>query len=114
MARARSGRNDVAAATTTSISREKYWRLIDDAPAEVRRAMWETVVDWSPVDFIRAYDRAVPLLGAAEAARFTRKYIRQYDADERPVFADRFEAKFGTAYPARAARSTITRYERRR
>lgn len=89
------------------------WDVYDALPRRIRRALQEAGLNWCAHWVGDAYDRALRNIGGVEAERLTIRVVRGADAAERQRFADDFEARFGTPYPARAAGSTLTRYERR-
>jgi uncharacterized membrane protein len=107
------GRNDVANAPMVSVADSQFWAAVDSAPPSIRRAMWETVTDWNPVSVMEGFRRLLGPFSSREAARISVTVLRDVDRDERQRFADAFEAEYRTPYPARAARSTVQRYERR-
>lgn len=88
------------------------WDVYDALPARIRRALQECSTNWCAHWVGHAYGRALLNFGGVEAERLTASVVRRADAAERQRFADDFEARFGTPYPARAAQSTLTRYGR--
>jgi hypothetical protein len=89
------------------------WDVYDALPRRIRRALQEAGINWCAHWVSQAYGRALRNIGGVEAERLTIRVVRVADAAERQRFADDFEARLGTQYPARAAGSTLTRYERR-
>jgi hypothetical protein len=106
-------RNSRAIAPLSPINVLQGMPLFDDLPRSVRRALHEAGVNWCPAQQAERYRVALERFGWAAAEDIIVKQIRAIDAAERQRFADDFEAQFGAPYPARAAGSTLTRYERR-
>lgn len=87
------------------------WRAFDALPAEVRRALQESLVDWCP---LRAQEWHQHLLRKerlkpAKAARHLVRTIRRMDHAEVAAFA-RAWPKGAREYPHLAAEATIQRY----
>ena len=87
------------------------YRAYEELPAEVRRAMQESLVDWCP---LRAREWHIHLLRQlrlrpAQAAHLLVQTIRRHDHAEVTAFA-RTWPKGPTAYPHLAAGATLQRY----
>ena len=106
-------RNSRAIAPPSPIGVRQAIPLFDDLPRSVRRALHEANGNWCAAQQAERYRDLLERYGWAAAEDIMVKWIRAIDAAERQRFADDFEARFGTPYPARAAGSTLTRYERR-
>lgn len=87
------------------------YRAFEELPAEVRRALQESLVDWCP---LRAREWHLHLirkdrLRPAKAAAMLVRTIRKMDQAEVAAFA-RTWPKGAKAYPHVAAQATIQRY----
>ncbi|MCW8088171.1 DUF6525 family protein [Sabulicella glaciei] len=102
--------NSTATKPRSKLKGDPY-RAFEDLPAEVRRALQESLVDWCP---LRAREWHLHLLGKerlrpAQAASFLVQTIRRMDHAEVAAFA-RAWPKGAQAYPHLAAGATLQRY----
>lgn len=105
--------NSMAARPRSPLKGDPY-RALEELPAEVRRALQESLVDWCP---LRAREWHLHLLRQdrlrpARAATLLVRTIRQMDHAEVAAFA-RTWPKGAEAYPHLAAGATIQRYQGR-
>jgi hypothetical protein len=108
------GRNDVSSARIRRVTVAAYWNAVDMLPRSVRHAMFEAVTDWDATQVYQGLVKAMRIMPPAEAIRLCVQWLRESDSEERRRFADAFEAKHKLPYPARAAQSTVQRYNGRR
>lgn len=106
--------NVTGAAPLSKLPPGLSWQVFDELPRAIRRALHEANLNWCSGSVAIGYERAIERFGWQDANHVMVARIRAIDADERRRFADDYEARFSTPYPARAARSTLTRYGRRR
>ncbi|WP_421988435.1 hypothetical protein [Roseococcus sp.] len=102
--------NSTATKPFSPLKGDRY-RAFEELPAEVRRALQESLVDWCP---LRAKEWLVHLtrkekLRPAKAAATLVRTIRKMDHAEVAAFA-RTWRKGAKAYPHLAAGATIQRY----
>jgi hypothetical protein len=100
-------------APISTLTRAEAYALFDVLPPAVRAAMHEAVMNWCSGWVAQSHRRNVRDFGLVTADSWTVEHIRNTDAQERRRFANDYEARYGTPYPASAARSTIQRYEQR-
>lgn len=102
--------NSMATKPRSPLKGDPY-RALEELPAEVRRALQESLVDWCP---LRAREWLLHLvrkerLRPAKAAAMLVRTIRKMDHAEVAAFA-RTWPKGAKAYPHLAAGATIQRY----
>lgn len=102
--------NSTATTPYSKLKGDRY-RAYEELPAEVRRALQESLVDWCP---LRAREWHLHLLRQqrlrpAQAASFLVQTIRRHDHAEVAAFA-RTWPKGAQAYPHLAAGATLQRY----
>jgi len=102
--------NNTATKPRSKLKGDAY-RAFEELPAEVRRALQESLVDWCP---LRAREWHMHLLKKerlkpAQAARHLVRTIRRMDHAEVAAFA-RSWPKGAREYPHLAASATIQRY----
>lgn len=85
----------------------------DALPRAVRRVLHEAGIDWSAYHVWKRLAELSDRYLHHEAQAILIAELRASDAVERRKFADAYQKQFGHDYPARAARSTVQRYERR-
>jgi hypothetical protein len=98
---------------TTPLSKLKgdAYRAYEELPAEVRRALQESLVDWCPLRAREWHQHLLrrEKLRPAQAASYLVQTIRRQDHAEVAAFA-RTWAKGAKAYPHVAAGATLQRY----
>ncbi len=101
--------NSMAAKPYSKLKGDAY-RAYEELPAEVRRALQESLVDWCP---LRAREWHLHLLQQrlrpAQAASLLVQAIRRHDHAEVAAFAKTWPAG-ALAYPHLAAEATLQRY----
>lgn len=102
--------NSMAAKPRSKLQGDAY-RAYEELPAEVRRALQESLVDWCP---LRAQEWHLHLLRQqrlrpAQAASFLVETIRRQDHAEVAAFAKTWPSG-AQAYPHLAAAATLQRY----
>jgi hypothetical protein len=108
-------RNDDSPGKRRSRDARVSWDCLDHAPAPIRRALQEAVVDWCPVqcmENIKARLARGERYATAVAAE-VEVLIYEDEQDIAAFAAARWPARFGP-YPHLAANATIQRYGRRR
>ena len=103
--------NSTATRPLSPLKGDRY-RALEELPAEVRRALQESLVDWCP---LRAREWHLHLLHKerlrpAKAARFLVRTISKMDEAEVMAFA-RMWPNGAKAYPHLAAIATLQRYK---
>ena len=102
--------NGMATRPRSTLTGDPY-RAFEELPAEVRRALQESLVDWCPLR-AREWHRDLlqrDRLRPAQAADFLVQSIRRMDQAEVAAFARRWP-KGAAAYPHLAAGATLQRY----
>lgn len=105
--------NQRHAAKTSRVPDGAHFASLDALPRAVRRALHEAGIDWSAYHVWKRLADLSEVHLPQYAQNIVIHEIRHADAVERHRFADAYERQYGQPYPARAAGSTMQRYERR-
>jgi Family of unknown function (DUF6525) len=103
--------NNIAAAPFLKL-RGNPLIALDRLPPTLRRALWESVVEWDPRELRRELNRLVKTgVPMSLAIQHLLESIRRADQIEIAEFSRRWPSRFG-AYPHVAAGATLQPYER--
>jgi hypothetical protein len=103
--------NNVGAAPGSRL-RGNDWDALDKLPRDLRRALWDGVLDWSTLQVRYDFKKLLKSgYSEQEAVAIVTRDIRRGDADEIEELSHYWPSRFGP-YPHLAACASLQSYER--